>query len=125
MALNDDCRRPSENAFDVATLILVSTIGGSAAAALAGKLAPALLLTPFFLGALVGTLAIRHPIRAVLGIAFLGLAWLVVDWGPSEGAIVGGILFAYFTPLMSAGALCAATVRRALRGASAPRALAP
>jgi hypothetical protein len=128
MAVNGDIRRPSENKFDLATFVLAATIGGSAAAALAGVLAPAFLLTPFFLGALVGTIAIRHPIRAAVGIALLGLAWFVVEsdlTASSAPAVGGAIAFAYFTPLMSLGALCTATVRRGLRGASAPREVLP
>jgi hypothetical protein len=126
--MNDDLQRPTENGFDLATFVLAATIGGSAAAALAGMLAPAFLLTPFFIGALVGTIAIRHPIRGAVGVALLGLAWFVVESDltvSSAPAVGGAIAFAYFTPLMSAGALCAATVRRALRGASGPREVAP
>jgi hypothetical protein len=110
----DVIQTPSKVACALATVLLVAVTGGCAWAAAVDPWL-AILGAPFFLGALVGALAIRRPVQAVSALVLVGLATLGFGLGPRHIVAwpsLASFILAYVTPQILIGAVCAATLRR-------------
>lgn len=127
MDVKDYLSTPSSGACALAGGLLAVSACFCAVAAVMGNPYPAVIGSPFFLGALVGLFAIRRPARiasvgALLGLAALGV-WIAVTatghWMGELILIVSAVVLVYIMPLMILGAVCTATVRRWFRGRAA------
>jgi hypothetical protein len=122
--LRDYLSTPSRGACALAGGLLAASTCFCGAAAATGNPVPAVLGSPFFVGAILGLFAFRRPALVTSIAAFLGLevlvAWIaaVADRGEVAPLVfwVAGAVLLFILPLMILGAVCAATVRRRARG---------
>jgi hypothetical protein len=75
---------------------------------------PAMFCSPFFVGAIVGLFAIRHPVRAAIKTVFVAL--LLSVFALREGVICCIMVLPVVVPVTILGAVCTSSIGRYVRG---------
>jgi hypothetical protein len=108
---------PSDEAVGLSATLLAAAACFAGVAATQDRGATAVLLSPLFVGALVGAYSYRRPVRAAL--VTVALATIVIILAFGEPSIWIFYLFVVFTlwalPAAILGAICGSTVRRRVR----------
>jgi len=119
--LNAVLTAPSRGAVAIAAGVLAATALYCSSQAFMKSYGPAIFVSPFFVGAVVGILSRTRPVRNALIAVSLALGLAIFTF--REGVICCLYALPLVVPESILGALCGATLRRHVRGVRARRAL--